>query len=193
MRIRRNKQKGFTLVELITVIALVSLLAVYLSVEMGDSGEDAKVAMSSAFLLANMPQAINAYRARHAGSCAFADGQETVSAVVVTAELSARGLAEKTPWGDSWTAAYDPTARQLTVMFPTTSSESPEAAAKDIGAATHGKPQTVFGFGGKELPPKVGDVVVEELDLTGTGTFGKNYAINCKAGKKVACITYKCN
>ncbi len=190
MIVEKNEQKGFTLVELITVIAIVSLLAIYLSVEMGDAGEDAKVAMASAFLLSNVPTAINSFRARHAGSCTFAAN--------ATAELKDRGLFPDTPWGDSWSAAYDTNARQLTVAFPTTHAENTVAAAQDIGLSAHGKPQVVAATGGATFAS--GTVGTPAVTITGSGAittsatdFGKNYFVSCTPSTTNACITYDCN
>ncbi|OUS27837.1 hypothetical protein A9Q99_13845 [Gammaproteobacteria bacterium 45_16_T64] len=183
MIIRKQKEKGFTLVELITVIALVSLLAIYLSVEMNDAGEDAKVAMASAFLLSNVPQAINSFRARHAGACDF----DNLNVNEATDNLTDRGLFATTPWGDTWEANYNASARQITVSFPTTNAENPTAAAEDIAASAAGKPQVARASGG------AADTADTILFSTATTVTTTDYLISCTAATDMACITYVCN
>lgn len=201
MRIRRKEQKGFTLVELITVIAVVSLLAIYLSVEIGDAGEDAKVSMASAFLLSNVPQAISSFRSRHAGYCSFSETVATtaisttagtVGEVVggATQQLIDRGLFPKTPWGDQWTASYNSSARQITIAFPTTYAEEPLKAAVDIGLSADGKPQVKSAYGGTGTSPTT---TIAATDTVATTAFGTTYFVGCTPDGDTACITYECN
>jgi len=220
MNIRKNKQKGFTLVELITVIAVVSLLAIYLSVEMGDAGEDAKVSMASAFLLSNVPHALNSYRARHAGKCEFADTENGATQV-----LKDRGLFKETPWGDIWEANFNKEARILTIAFPTVHADVPNIAAADIGKSVINKPQITAAHGGSDEPDIVDGVVddeataaaqeaqdlvdasiivpdiystdpvdvVDSIDWDEAADFGTAYFIGCTPSEDMACISYKCN
>ncbi len=189
MIVRKNKQKGFTLVELITVIAIVSLLAIYLSIEMGDAGEDAKIGMASTFLLANVPSAIHSIKARNAGLCALdADAKP---------QLEARGLFGQTPWGDDWTAAYNVTIRQLTIAFPTTHADAPAAAATDITVNVHAESDVLMASGGATVSgTTVGDPAIS-FTAAGTavtgGAMGQNHYVSCTPATGMACITYKCN
>ena len=199
MGIRRKEQKGFTLVELITVIAIVSLLAIYLSVEMSDSGEDAKIGMATVFLLKNVPTAINSFKARHGGLCRDlpdGDGSDTTTNLDATQALLDRGLHPETPWGDTWFARYNVDVRQLTIGFPTDHAAEPATTAGDIGVAANEKLQTVFAFGGAALTSPVGTIAVETAALAPGATSGdidKNYSVGCTTGENLACITYDCN
>lgn len=190
MIVRKNEQKGFTLVELITVIAIVSLLAIYLSFEMGEAGEDAKIGMASTFLLSNVPSTVHSIRARAVGFCGLlADSKP---------ELVKRGLYGQTPWGDDWTAAYNSTIRQLTIAFPTTHADEPAVAATRISANVHGESDVILASGGAAVTAG-GTVGTPAVDLDGIatlvtgGTMGENHYVDCTPGTGMACITYKCN
>jgi len=144
----QNKQTGFTLIELITVVSLISLLVVYITVELGQSNDDAKVAMSTTFLLGNIPQAIGSYKARHLGSCSGIDEFDADTPVGLEEEaddelkhLVSRGLYHKTPWDEDWTVTYDADARKMNVVFPMTGSDNPDVAGADIVENLTGKPQ----------------------------------------------------
>lgn len=147
----KSKQSGFTLIELITVVSLVSLLVLYITVELGQSNDDAKVAMSTTILLGNIPQAIGSYKARHLGSCAALDdtfdgdyaGEDDGDTAASDAKqhLVSRGLHYTTPWGEFWDAEYDNTERTITITYPTTGSDDAEKAAEDIFGNLENKPQ----------------------------------------------------
>lgn len=189
MIVRKNEQKGFTLVELITVIAIVSLLAIYLSFEMGEAGEDAKIGMASTFLLSNVPSTMHSIRARAAGFCGLP--------AVAKPDLEARGLYGQTPWGDDWSAAYNSVIRQLTISFPTTHADEPAAAAAAISANVHGQTDVILASGGATVV--VGDVGTPAVALAGfntavdAGNMNDNHYVLCTPGDEMACITYKCN
>lgn len=131
-------EKGFTLVELITVVAIISLLVVYITIEIGRSNDDAKVGVSTTFLLSNIPSAISSYKARHANSCAALSG---AAAADVKLALEARGVVPDTPWGEPWTVAYNHAGREITVTFPTTGSDNATVAAEDIITNVTNQPQ----------------------------------------------------
>ncbi len=155
----QKRQAGFTLVELITVVSLVALLVVYITVELGQSNDDAKVAMTTAFILGSIPKAASSYKARNFGSCALIDdateytasgatypaaagaGTENPVATAAKKNLVERGLYQKTPWDDYWSVTYTDTTRLLTVSIPTTGSDNPTQAARDIIKNVTGKPQ----------------------------------------------------
>ena len=197
----KKEQKGFTLVELITVIAMVSLMAVYLSIEMSSASEDAKIAMASTFLLDNVPKAISSFRARHNYTCSDLNvGPGGTGAVDATVQLTDRGLFSGTPWEDVWAARYNSSVRQLTIEFPTTHADDPAVAARIIGENVHKGLQVVFAHGGSALASPVGptgnSVVIDTTVLTpGTtgGTFTANHSVGCTASTTTLCITYKCN
>lgn len=124
-------QKGFTLVELITVVAIVSLLVVYITIRLSSSNEDAKVALASTFILGKVPTVISAYKARHMNSCTgLPAGEEEQD--TLRQELIERGLVGTTPWDEDWVAQYDNTNRRLQIMFPTAGMENPQLSVTDI-------------------------------------------------------------
>lgn len=135
-----QREKGFTLVELITVVAIIALLVVYITVEIGTTNDDAKVGISNTFFLGNVPAALGSYKSRHANSCS-AWGATGVTPATVRADLVARGLIESTPWQTPWSAAYDNANRRLIITFPTDRSDNPGAAASDIASSLITKPQ----------------------------------------------------
>ena len=130
MQVKKDK-KGFTLVELITVVAIVSLLVVYITVRLSSSNEDAKVALASTFILGKVPTVISAYKARHMNSCTgLPDGED--GAADLRKELMERGLVGTTPWDEEWSARYDNGNRRLQIVFPTAGMEDPQLSTTDI-------------------------------------------------------------
>lgn len=120
----RNKQVGFTLVELITVVAIISMIAIYITIEINRSNDDAKVGIATAYLTSSVPAAISSYRARHLGNC---NGIDTPS---VLENLEDRGMSDTSPWGTTVSATWDGDARQITVAF-----EIPGGDAGEVGTA----------------------------------------------------------
>lgn len=127
----QKMSKGFTLVELITVVAIVSLLVVYITIRLSSSNEDAKVALASTFILGKVPTVISAYKARHMNSCTGLPS-DTDGADALRQELISRGLIGTTPWDEEWSAVYDNEERRLLIVFPTQGMENPLLATTDI-------------------------------------------------------------
>lgn len=127
---RMKQSNGFTLVELIAVVAIISMIAVYITIEINRSSDDAKIGIATAFLTSNVPSAISSYRARNLASCrniadTFTPSESGATAITqgqnaVTANLVRRGLSAITPWNDEWVAGYDDTNREIIFAFPTT-------------------------------------------------------------------------
>lgn len=115
-----KREEGFTLVELITVVAIISLLVVYITIEIGRSNDDAKVGVATTFLLSNVPSAISSFKARHMNSCSSLDGESDEN---VKTALVERGVVAETPWGVEWSVSYSHSARLVTVTFQTEGSD----------------------------------------------------------------------
>lgn len=133
-----KREEGFTLVELITVVAIISLLVVYITIEIGRSNDDAKIGVATTFLLANVPSAISSYKARHLNTCAGLNG---LAADPLKDALTDRGLVPTTPWNEDWTVAYNHPTRVLTITFPLTGSDDVDVAGADLVANLTDQPQ----------------------------------------------------
>ncbi|MDX1693092.1 MAG: type II secretion system protein, partial [Ketobacteraceae bacterium] len=141
MQSHKNR-KGFTLVELITVVAIVSLLVVYITIKLGSSNEDAKVALASTFILGNVPTAISSYKARHMNSCtALTDFNDDTDGDAVREELIKRGLVRTTPWNEDWSARYINRDRLVQIIMPLAGSEDPDGSARDVAQNIFDAPQ----------------------------------------------------
>lgn len=144
-----NQIKGFTLVELIAVVAIISMIAVYITIEINQSSDDAKIGLATAFLTSNVPSAISSFRARHLASCQkiSADftppnGTPVTGNEATKANLVLRGLAPTTPWNDEWTASYDDSAREITIEFPLNGSNA-NTVETDLVSNLEGRSQMV--------------------------------------------------
>ncbi|MDX1694219.1 MAG: hypothetical protein R3208_10665, partial [Ketobacteraceae bacterium] len=119
-----------------------SLLVVYITIKLGSSNEDAKVALASTFILGNVPTAISSYKARHMSSCTgLPDSGDPSGADAVRAELLNRGLVGTTPWNEEWIAQYHNEERLLQIILPLAGSEDPAGSAQDIVNNIYDAPQ----------------------------------------------------
>ncbi len=146
---------GFTLVELVTVISIVALIAAFLTIRLGNTTDDAKIAMSRTILTQKLPAALAAFRASHYGSCisldpdrvtqakdrygdnadlGIVDGDATVERSVAWF-LKEAGMPLYTPWEETWTAAYDHSRRLLTVYWNLTGTMDVDKTVKELTAA----------------------------------------------------------
>ena len=159
----RDKSKGFTLVELIAVVGIISMIAIYITIEINQSSDDAKIGIATAFLVSNVPNALSSYRARHLGSCKGidADGEEDENLPTLAEDdeggdalkqrLMKRGLADTTPWDDFWTVEFSTDDRLITLTYPIPGVNA-DLMASDIQANLAGQGQIVSSsYEGGEL------------------------------------------
>lgn len=127
-----RKSKGFTLVELIAVVAIISMIAVYITIEINQSADDAKVGLATSFLASNIPSAISSYRAQNMSSCRNMTTTAGSTTNNVTSILTARGISPNSAWDIPWSANYDDSARTITVLYTLFNSTSATAYATTI-------------------------------------------------------------
>lgn len=161
-----KQQNGFTLVELIAVVAIISMIAVYITIEINQSSDDAKIGLATAFLTSNVPSAISSYRARHLSSCRTMTDPEANGEDVdgdgetdVKDLLMARGLASTTPWDDDWLAEYADDTREITITFPLRGTNAGDVADA-LTSNLEGRSQIVSIDNGVTEGATTGDITI---------------------------------
>lgn len=107
-----SKQKGFTLVELVIVLAVLAVIIGVMTAGMFQSQEDAKIQAARTQIMKDFPSGIMRIRTM-ANTCTAVD----------TAKLQARGLPATTVWGTNWSVT-GATATGVTVSYPTALSDA---------------------------------------------------------------------
>lgn len=107
----KKSQAGFTLIELMVVILILSILAAFMMGDTGNNVNDAEFGMAKLDLTNSMPKSVKRYAMRHGGDCS------AISHTVLHA--APYELEETTQFkgGANWTLAG--TATTATVTYPT--------------------------------------------------------------------------
>lgn len=113
-----NKQKGFTLLEIVIAIAIVALLAAFILPGLLQNKEDAKFSTALTQLQKDFPSAITRQVAR-TNNCSTATITKTL--------LEARGLPAFTVWNTGWTVSNVST-NQVSISYTIDSTDQSTAA-----------------------------------------------------------------
>ncbi len=127
LSIRKNKQAGFTLLEVVIAIAIVALLAAAILPGLLQNREDAKYSTALTQLQKDFPSAITRQVSR-TNACNATN--------ITTATLTSRGLPVTTAWNEAWTAAV--AGNLVTITYPITNAADPAKTGADMAAALTG-------------------------------------------------------
>lgn len=124
LNVRKMKQAGFTLLEVVIAIAIVALLAAAILPGLLQNREDAKYSTALTQLQKDFPSAITRQVSR----------TNVCNATNITKPLlTARGLPDTTPWNDAWTVAI--AGNIVTVTYPLTNSANAATTGADLRTA----------------------------------------------------------
>jgi prepilin-type N-terminal cleavage/methylation domain-containing protein len=104
---KAQKQKGFTLIEIVVALSIVMMLLIFLVPGLFQSQEDSKVQAAQTQIMKDFPSAILRVKTM-ARTCAS----------ITTAKLVARGIPAQTPWESNWSVTAA-TATAVTISYPT--------------------------------------------------------------------------
>ena len=119
----RRRQAGFTLPEILAVIALIGILVSTMVNSFDAAGEDLAMTQSLDTLLNDVPAAMLSYRVRNGSLTSIAK-----------ADITGAGIDEDTPFGDAWTLGAV-TARTAILNWVLTSASDPDDFGADLNAA----------------------------------------------------------
>lgn len=117
------RQRGFTLPEILAVIALIGILVSTIVTSFGTAETELAMASSKDALLNDIPAALISYRAIN-GSLTGATKTDITDA----------GVPANGPFGDAWTLGT-PTARTVSVSWVLTGAEDADAFGPDLATA----------------------------------------------------------
>ena len=119
----RRRQAGFTLPEILAVIALIGILVSTMVNSFDAASEDLALTQSLDTLLNDVPTAMLSYRAVHG----------SLTGITKT-HVTDAGIDGDTPFGDAWTLGT-PTTRTVTLSWVLSSAPDPLAFSNDLSAA----------------------------------------------------------
>ena len=119
----RRRQAGFTLPEILAVIALIGILVSTMVNSFDAASEDLALTQSLDTLLNDVPTAMLSYRAVHGSLTGIAK-----------THVTGAGIDGDTPFGDAWTLGT-PTARTVALSWVLTNAPDPDAFGGDLETA----------------------------------------------------------
>lgn len=105
----RSKQAGFTMVEIMIVIAIIGILTYLVVQGLSGNQDTARASDARTFFTSSLPSSVTSYGA--------AVGQN--STISAADDLIPYGAPVETAWGDSWSVSSSGTARDgVTIQYP---------------------------------------------------------------------------
>tara|TARA_R110001606_G_scaffold398765_2_gene578819 strand:- start:75806 stop:76309 length:504 start_codon:yes stop_codon:yes gene_type:complete len=104
---KAQKQKGFTLIEIVVALSIVMMLLIFLVPGLFQSQEDSKIQAAQTQILKDFPSAILRVKT-----------MSRTCSNITTAKLVARGIPANTPWESAWSVS-SANATDVTVSYPT--------------------------------------------------------------------------
>lgn len=117
------RQRGFTLPEILAVIALIGILVSTIVTSFGTAETELAMASSKDALLNDIPAALISYRAING----------SLTGVTKT-DITNAGVPANGPFGDAWTLGT-PTARTVSLSWVLTGAEDADAFGPDLATA----------------------------------------------------------
>lgn len=120
---RNVRQSGFTLPEILAVIALIGILVSTVVTSFGTAEQELAMASSKDTLLNDIPSALISYRAVHGNLTGL-----------VKKNITDAGVDENGPFGDAWTLGT-PTARTVSLKWELDSAENADSFGANLATS----------------------------------------------------------